>query len=168
MRYKNLFQRSASFISSALVICSAGMASASDDTPSSQLSHDAQPLTYIEPRQEAVSVGKAGDNPANIARYLMARGAGPSKLSPEGQFIAFRSNVTGKRQLWIMPVEGGQAQQLTFGNGVTFFEWSPLANSGDADTLPHLIYGADNNGDEQESGGARIDRLRKLRERPQQ
>ena len=100
-------------------------------------------LEAITPSVEAVSVGLAGEDPADIARYLLARGAGPAALSPDGATIAFISDVTGRRQLWRLPATGGQPTQLTYGNGVTFFRWAPDSQS--------LIYGADNNGDEQES-----------------
>lgn len=105
-------------------------------------------LEYISPESETVAVGLAGETPANIARYLMASGAASARLSPDGSLVAYRSGVTGKNQIWIMPALGGQAQQLTFGNGVTFFEWLPVRMQGGA---PQLVYGADNNGNEQES-----------------
>lgn len=108
-------------------------------------------LEYIEPIEEGVSVGLAGEDPADIARYLLASGAGPSRLSPDGSVIVYRSGVTGKNQLWTMPVTGGQPQQLTFGNGVTFFEWLPTSRQKEKGGAPQLVYGADNNGDEQES-----------------
>lgn len=100
-------------------------------------------LDAIEPVAEAINMGLAGERPANIARYILARGAGAARLSPDGSMIAFRYGITGKDQVWTMPVTGGQPQQQTFGNGVTFFEWAPNGS--------RLIYGADNNGNEQES-----------------
>ena len=103
----------------------------------------ANPIDAIEPSQEAVQTGLAGQNPANIARYILARGAGEAALSPDGEQIAFRYGITGKDQIWTMPVGGGQPQQMTFGNGVTFFAWAPKGHV--------LVYGADNNGNEQES-----------------
>lgn len=108
-------------------------------------------LDYIEPKEEEVSVGMAGESPADIARYLLARGAGPSRLSPDGAVIVYRSGITGKDQLWTIAVTGGQAQQLTFGNGVTFFEWLPTRMQKEQGGAPQLVYGADNNGNEQES-----------------
>ena len=100
-------------------------------------------LDAITPAKEAIAVGLAGEDPANIARYLLASGAGPAALSPDGATVAFRWSVTGDRQLWTVPASGGQPSQLTFGNGVTFFRWAPDGES--------ILYGADNNGDEQES-----------------
>lgn len=100
-------------------------------------------LEAIEPVAEKISVGLAGEDPADIARYLLASGAGGAALSPDGETIVFSYSVTGLRQLWMVPASGGQPQQLTFGNGVTFFRWSPDGSE--------LIYGADNDGNEQES-----------------
>ena len=100
-------------------------------------------LEAIIPQNEAVSVGEAGDDPADIGRYLLASGASAARISPDGSHIAMRYSVTGEPQLWVMPTSGGQMQQLTFGNGVTFFRWTPDSQ--------WLLYGADNDGNEQES-----------------
>jgi len=114
---------------------------ATEPQPSDQA--DSDMLEFITPEAGALKTGLAGDYPADIARYLMARGAGQAKLSPDGTSIAFNYSITGNNQIWSIPIDGGQAQQLTFGNGVTFFEWTPKGNI--------LLYGADNNGNEQES-----------------
>lgn len=100
-------------------------------------------LEAISPESGAVDVGLAGSDPANIARYLLARGASGAQISPDGETVAFRYSVTGVPQLWTVSSNGGAANQLTFGNGITFFRWMP---DGDG-----LIYGADNDGNEQES-----------------
>ncbi len=98
-------------------------------------------IEAIEPTDEAVSVGVAGEDPADIARYLLASGARGASISPDGGTIAFSWSITGEPQLWIMPALGGQPQRLTFGSGITFFRWLPDASG--------LIYGADNDGNEQ-------------------
>lgn len=100
-------------------------------------------LEAISPTPGAVQVGLAGSDPANIARYLLARGASGARLSPGGQHVAFRYSVTGVPQLWVARATGGAPQQLTYGNGVTFFRWMPDGSG--------LIYGADNDGNELES-----------------
>lgn len=100
-------------------------------------------LEAISPTPGAVQVGLAGSDPANIARYLLARGASGARLSTDGDHVAFRYSVTGVPQLWVARATGGAPQQLTFGNGVTFFRWMPDGSG--------LIYGADNDGNEQES-----------------
>ena len=98
---------------------------------------------FISPQDESIRVGLAGETPADVARYILARGASPASLSPDGNFVAYHSSVTGKSQLYVMSKSGGATRQLTFGNGITFSRWSPNGQA--------LIYGADNNGNEQES-----------------
>ncbi len=99
-------------------------------------------LQAVEPKDEAVAVGRAGDAPADIARYILATGA-TGAISPDGTKVALSWRITGAPQLWVVPVEGGQPRQLTFGNGITFFRWTPDSRA--------IVYGADNNGNEQES-----------------
>lgn len=100
-------------------------------------------LEAIEPSPEPIDVGLAGETPADIARYLLVQGVSGAQLSPLGDYIAVSRSITGQPQLWVIPAAGGQARQLTFGNGVTFFRWASDGQS--------LIYGADNAGDEQEA-----------------
>lgn len=98
-------------------------------------------IEAMEPAAEPVSVGRAGEDPANIARYLLASGAGGAQFSPDGEALAFSWSITGEPQLWVMAAEGGQPRRLTFGGGISFFRWAPDGS--------RLIYGADNDGDEQ-------------------
>ena len=102
-------------------------------------------LEAIEPQDPVVNVGLGGSDPANIARYLLASngGARAARLSPDGSEIAFNWAITGEPQVWVMAAEGGFPRRLTYGNGISFFRWSP-----DGD---HIIYGADNDGNEQEA-----------------
>ncbi|MEM7002728.1 MAG: S9 family peptidase [Pseudomonadota bacterium] len=100
-------------------------------------------LAAESPQPGKLDLGMAGEYPAKIARYLLARGASTASISPDGNAVAFKYNVTGSPQLWLIDAPGGTARQLTFGNGITFFQWAPNSRE--------LIYGADNNGDERES-----------------
>lgn len=100
-------------------------------------------LEAIEPSAERVNVGLAGEYPADIARYLLANGVQGATMSPRGDYLAVLSLITGTRQLWLVPAAGGQPRQMTFGNGITFWRWAPDGQS--------LIYGADNDGNEQEA-----------------
>jgi dipeptidyl aminopeptidase/acylaminoacyl peptidase len=63
-----------------------------------------------------------------------AKTSNDAEWSPDGKWIAFLSNRPGslpsspadKTQLYVMPLEGGEAQQLTkMENGVNGFEWAP-------------------------------------------
>jgi dipeptidyl aminopeptidase/acylaminoacyl peptidase len=74
---------------------------------------------------------------ADGSRHLLSqRGSSSSgaEWSPDGHWIAFLSDrpgtlkdsPAGKRQLYVMPADGGDAQQLTkMEDGVDAFQWSP-------------------------------------------
>ena len=101
------------------------------------------PYPEDTPKVKSLSIGMASDRPIDISRFLLARGASSVSINSNASDIAFVSKVTGRSQLWIMPVTGGQPKQLTYGNGITFYRWHPDGK--------HLIYGADNEGDEREA-----------------
>jgi dipeptidyl aminopeptidase/acylaminoacyl peptidase len=75
------------------------------------------------------------------SRHLLTlRGVSSNEAawSPDGRWIAFLSDrrgalkdsPEGKRQLYVMPAEGGEAQQITkMEEGVNSFEWSPDSKS---------------------------------------
>lgn len=70
-------------------------------------------------------------------RHLLtvtSKSSSDAKWSPDGRWIAFLSNrpaplpgsPADKRQLYVMPADGGEAQQLTkMEKGVNSFEWAP-------------------------------------------
>lgn len=48
------------------------------------------------------------------------------RFSPDGQWLAFISKRSNQDQIWIMPTQGGEAQQLTFiDGGIDSFIWAP-------------------------------------------
>lgn len=102
-------------------------------------------LEAIVPEDTPRSVGLGGSDPADIARYLLASngGARGGALSPDGERLAFIWSITGEPQAWVMPASGGFPSRLTYGNGIRFFRWAPDSR--------HIIYGADNDGNEQEA-----------------
>jgi len=65
---------------------------------------------------------------------LAAKSSSAAQWSPDGKWIAFLSDRTaslpgspaGKPQLYVMPADGGEAQQLTkMENGINGYEWAP-------------------------------------------
>ena len=94
------------------------------------------------PTIEPVTVGLAGEQPADIVRYLMVRGGFQSQVSPDGKTVAFSYRVTGEPQLWVVDTSGGWPRQLTFGTGITFFRWLPDSQ--------HFLVGRDADGNERE------------------
>ena len=98
-------------------------------------------IEAIEPDDSGVTIGRAGEYPADIGRYLLASGPGAANLSPDGETIAFSWDVTGESELWVMPSSGGQPQQITFKTGVFAPIWTPDGSS--------LFYSADRDGNEQ-------------------
>ena len=59
------------------------------------------------PVVEPVTVGLAGEKPADIVRYLMALGAMSVEPSPDGSEVAFSYRITGEPQLWLVDSAGG-------------------------------------------------------------
>ncbi|MBW3660782.1 MAG: S9 family peptidase [Gemmatimonadetes bacterium] len=84
----------------------------------------------------------AGAERPDIGRFLNVRTAFAPSLSPDGGRVAFRTQITGKPQLWVVGAEGGWPHQLTFGESVTFHAWSP--------TGEWIAYGSDRAGNERE------------------
>lgn len=138
--------RSALIIAAAslvLTACGGGLENGDSSVSGDSIGGPDYSLEAISPEAGKLNVGVAGSDPADIARYLLARGASGIQLSPDGRNIAFRYSVTGVPQLWLIRAFGGAPQQLTFGHGVTFFRWLPNSTG--------LVYGADNDGNEQEA-----------------
>lgn len=98
-------------------------------------------IEAMEPDGGAIIIGRAGEYPADIARYLLATGPGAANLSPDGKTIAFAWDVTGESELWVMPATGGQPRQVTFKTGVFAPRWTPDGSA--------LFYSADRDGNEQ-------------------
>ena len=74
---------------------------------------------------EPVTVGLAGEQPADIVRYLMARGALQTGISPDGKTVAFGYRITGEPQLWAVDAAGGWPRHLTVCRASPFFLWAP-------------------------------------------
>lgn len=94
------------------------------------------------PRPVPISLDLAGVERPDISRFLNVRAASSPSLAPDGSQLAFRSSTTGKPQLWAVDATSGWPHQLTFGESVTFNEWSP--------TGEWILYGSDRGGNERE------------------
>jgi dipeptidyl aminopeptidase/acylaminoacyl peptidase len=79
-----------------------------------------------EARTQIWLVDAAGEDPAIPFTNGKASDRAP-RWSPDGQYLAFLSNRSGKTQLWVMPTGGGEAKQLTtFKDGIASPPvWSP-------------------------------------------
>ena len=94
------------------------------------------------PKPVPVGVSLAGAGTPDIERFLNVRTAAAPSLSPDGTRLAFRTATTGAPQLWVVDAAGGWPDQLTFGESVTFHEWSPAGD--------WIVYGTDRGGNERE------------------
>jgi len=95
------------------------------------------------PQPVASDMSLAGDPLPDIVRFLNVRSVGAASLSPDGRRLAYRTNTTGKRQLWVNEARCAAPWQLTFGEeSVTFHEWSPAGE--------WIVYGTDRSGNERE------------------
>ncbi|MGC2299555.1 MAG: S9 family peptidase, partial [Acidobacteriaceae bacterium] len=108
---------------------------------SPQISPDGKRVVYEQSRTNWESNAFDTDlwlaDAATGERHLltvMAKSSTNAKWSPDGRWIAFLSDrpapIPGspadKRQVYLMPADGGEAQQLTkMEKGVSAFEWAP-------------------------------------------
>src|ERR1019366_7436809 len=73
-----------------------------------------KPNAQVEPRS------------LTIEKLYMTRQVGRPTWSPDGQSIAFISNMSGRNNLWLVPAEGGWPVQLTVSDQrQTAPAWSP-------------------------------------------
>ena len=94
------------------------------------------------PKPVPATTSLAGSNSPDIARFLNVRVATQPSLSPDGRRLTFQTSITGAPQLWVADATGGWPDQLTFGEAVTFHEWSPVGE--------WIVYGSDQSGNERE------------------
>lgn len=94
------------------------------------------------PKPVPGAAGLAGSDQPDVTRFLNVRTAVAPSPSPDGKRVAFRTTISGAPQLWVVDAAGGWPTQITFGESVTFHEWSPAGQ--------WLIYGSDRGGNERE------------------
>ena len=80
--------------------------------------------------------------PISIEKLYMTRVIGDSAWSPDGKQVVFVSNISGRNNLWLVPVDGGWPTQLTVSNQREINPaWSPDGR--------WIAYNSDYDGDEQ-------------------
>ncbi len=94
------------------------------------------------PRPAPGETSLAGSYRPDISRFLNVRTASAPSPSPDGRQVAFRTQISGTPQLWVVDGAGGWPHQLTFGESVTFHAWSPAGD--------WILYGSDRGGNERE------------------
>lgn len=78
----------------------------------------------------------------SINDFLEVKSAGGASFCPDGTRVVYLSNVTGTSQVFLVPTEGGEPEQLTdFQDPISFVRFSP--------TEDVLIFGKAEDGNEQ-------------------
>jgi dipeptidyl aminopeptidase/acylaminoacyl peptidase len=77
----------------------------------------------------------------SVAQYLQARAANGASFSPDGETIAFLTDITGVPQVWTVPAAGGWPDQRTFSSErVAGVQYAPQGD--------RLLFQMDTGGDE--------------------
>src|SRR5437879_3155610 len=100
------------------------------------------PAAVTDPKQISSKSKAQVERNLSIEKLYMTRAIGATAWSPDGQTIAFISNITGRNNLWLIPAEGGWPIQLTVSDQrQTAPAWSPDSK--------WIAYMSDYDGDEQ-------------------
>src|SRR3989442_15919957 len=100
------------------------------------------PQAVTDPKQISSKSKTQVEKNLSIEKLYMTRAIGATAWSPDGQTIAFISNITGRNNLWLIPAEGGWPIQLTVSDQrQTAPAWSPDSK--------WIAYMSDYDGDEQ-------------------
>lgn len=85
--------------------------------------------------ESAIYVARKGEDGSFSCPERLTNGRRPDgdgamdrspRFSPDGSRLAFISNRSGKNQIWVLDMKGGEARELTHGDdGAGQFEWSP-------------------------------------------
>ena len=100
------------------------------------------PQAVTDPKQINSKSSAQVEKSLSIEKLYMTRAIGATAWSPDGKTIAFISNISGRNNLWLVPVEGGWPTQLTVSDQrQTAPAWAPDGK--------WIAYMSDYDGDEQ-------------------
>ncbi|HST77974.1 MAG TPA: hypothetical protein VLN58_05765, partial [Verrucomicrobiae bacterium] len=126
-----IFSAALFFVSSVLAV---------SQSPITGGSGDSSPV--ITDPQQITSKSKLDVQPLSIEKLYLTHSVGDSTWSPDGKQVAFISNISGRRNLWLVPAEGGWPEQLTVSDQRQETPaWSPTGR--------WIAYGSDKDGNEQ-------------------
>lgn len=101
-----------------------------------------QSSSFITDPKQVTSARKGGVQKFELEKLYMTRQLGASAWSPDGEKVAFITNISGRNNLWVVPVRGGWPVQLTVSDQrQTAPAWSPDGK--------WIAYMSDRDGDEQ-------------------
>ena len=100
------------------------------------------PQAVTDPKQISSKPNAQVEKNLTIEKLYMTRAIGGTTWSPDGNTIAFISNMSGRNNLWLVPAEGGWPLQLTISDQRQASPtWSPDGK--------WIAYQSDYDGDEQ-------------------
>lgn len=95
-----------------------------------------------DPKQVSSKPNAQVEKNLTIEKLYMTRVVSDTTWSPDGETVAFISNISGRNNLWLVPAEGGWPTQLTISDQRQFSPaWSPDGK--------WIAYQSDYDGDEQ-------------------
>jgi dipeptidyl aminopeptidase/acylaminoacyl peptidase len=101
----------------------------------------AAPAAVTDPKKIA-SAANHDAHPLEIEKLFMARQLGGADVAPDGKTIVFVGNLSGRRNLWLVPSDGGWPTQLTVSDQRQIDpKWSPDGK--------WISFESDHDGDEQ-------------------
>jgi len=93
------------------------------------------------PDDSLTSIARTGAPVFTVDQFVHVRSHAPIGFAPDGRTIAFTSDVTGRRQIWTVPTEGGWPVEVTFGE-------EPVAGAAWARDGASLVFERDSGGSE--------------------
>ena len=72
--------------------------------------------TVITDPAQIISKEKFDVQPLSMEKLFMSHSIGDSVWSPDGKQVAFTSNMSGRRNIWLVPAQSGWPIQLTVSN----------------------------------------------------